>query len=49
MLLPETLGKAAMKKFLNIRLGEPRVTCFSDRIKRNEAGHLFQHEKSETM
>ena len=33
MLLAETLGEAAMKKFLDTRLGEQRAACFFDPIK----------------
>ena len=34
MLLTETLGEAAIRKFLDIRLGEQRAACFFDPIKK---------------
>ena len=34
MLLAETLGEAALRKFLDIRLGEQRASCFFNPIKK---------------
>ena len=49
MLLAETLGEAAMRKFLDIRLGEQRAACFFRSSFKNEVGHLSEHEEIETM
>ena len=34
MLLTETLGEAAIRKFLDIQLGEQRAACFFNPIKK---------------
>ena len=49
MLLAETLGEAAMRKFLDIRLGEQRAACFFRSSLKNEVGHLSEHEEIETI